>query len=233
MSLDELAQIDDRVINSLKQEELDVLYERYDLLQIRELLNHSIIGVRKYLEASKDEYFKLIDGLEEDEKISLPKRLRKAKYLDLLQSFYNKFPEKLPNQKQRWLYIRPEYKGEEQLPLFEDINEILYPGREYRNLNEKLFPPEKYRGKKNPDFGEIIRVSKGADENFWYRRGLFLTRKNMTIDHHLINWRWYAHNNPKLQEKYVNFMIQETHLVMLLLKKGYDIKQLTETIEYE
>ena len=78
----------------------------------------------------------------------------------------------------------------------------------------------------------VIESSEGVGKEYWLKNRWFLS-KNKVIDDYLTNWRWYAENNPNLQKDYVNFMIQETHLFMLLLKKGYDIQELTSAINYE
>jgi len=224
LSLDELAELNDNIFNVLEQEELETLFKRYDEIRISNLLDQSPYGIRKYLEASKQEYLRTTN--ESEEEVILSKRLQKVRYLDEIQRLYKNFPLNLPNQRHRVDFTQPDTYLEEKIHLFNSINEILYPGREYKNLDEKLFPPEKFNNK-NPDFSYLIKVSESVNRKGW-GNPFSLRAKNKKIEYFLWDWNKYSKNFEKSLDTYMDFLIEETHLFMLLLKQGYTKKELTE-----
>ncbi len=241
MPLEQLALIEDEFVNELEKDELEELFQRYDkveiyggneLEQFEKLVGHSPLGVRKYLEHCVKVYFKELakpdDGMRINERI-----IKLYKFDDFRHSVFDNFSARLPNQLYRWWAMKDvsqpyELDPEDVVPVFLSINETLYPGREYANTVDILFPAPNYTSI-NPDFQNLITVVESCGEEYWRHNARERSpgQYGRSVDDILTKWRYEFEDTYRYPEEYLQYLVEQTHLFMLLLKQGYERNRLT------
>ncbi|MFH2021006.1 MAG: hypothetical protein ABIJ34_06315 [archaeon] len=222
-----LAELSDPAIDGFSEKELAKLFSTYTCLSDYDLLHQSPHGVRIYLDRCAATYF------HELEKEDIPENLlglvHRANTIDRLEEILNNFRCNLPNQMYRWkgsLYSQVNFP--DMIILFKTINDLLYPGRGYSSNEEMLFPNKEYQGEKSKDFELLIRCTEICGIPYWEHNERIKTSQEYgrSILDMTRAWRRELEDTYRFSANYMQYLVQEINLFMVLMKKGFDMGKL-------